>query len=125
MGKTEYFFMSFSDPQSVTVNAVAQSLPNIARAPGASIYRKDDGTIALKINHTEGKRNRRTVRLDFAKIAANPFEPAKNDKFTGSVYVVIDAPPTGFVNSELQYYTSALTAFLSAANILKILGGES
>jgi hypothetical protein len=117
--------MSFPDPQSVTVNAVAQSLPNISREAFASQYRKDDGTYSLKVNHSEGKRNRRTVRLDFQKVAADPFEPALNQKFTGSVYVVIDAPITGFTNTEIKDITLGLTGWLSSANVLKVLGGES
>lgn len=117
--------MSFADPQSITVNAVAQSLPTISRERLLSQYRKDDGTYNLKIQHQEGKRNRRTVRLDFQKVAANPFEPALNEKFTGSVYLVVDAPPTGYTNTEIKDITLGLTGWLSSANVLKVLGGES
>lgn len=117
--------MAFTDPQSVTVNAVAQSLPNISRERLGSQYRKDDGTYSLKIQHSEGKRNRRTIRLDFQKVAADPFEPALNQKFTGSAYMVVDAPPTGFTNVEIKDIVLGLTAWLSSANVLKVLGGES
>lgn len=117
--------MSFADPQSVTVNAVAQSLPTISREKFTSQYRKDDGSYALKIQHQEGSRNRRTVRLDFQKVAANPFEPALNQKFTGSTYLVIDVPPTGYTNTEIKDIVLGLTAWLSSANVLKVLGGES
>jgi len=117
--------MAFADPQSVTVNAVAQSLPNISREKSASAYRTSDGVYSLKISSQEGKRNRRTVRLDFQKIAADPFEPAVNDKFTGSVYLVVDAPPTGYTNTEIKDISLGLTGWLTSANILKVLGGES
>lgn len=118
--------MSFSDPQSVTVNAVAQSLPNIVRDNFTAVYRKDDGAYSLKISHSEAKRNRRTVRLDFEKVAADPFTPALNQKFTGSVYLVIDAPVTGYTNTELGYNVNALCDWLqTSTNISKVLGGES
>lgn len=118
--------LAFSDPQSVTVNAVAQSLPNIIRDSFTSTYRKDDGTVTLKISHNESKRNRRTVRVDFEKIAADPFTPALNQKFTGSVYIVIDSPVTGFTNTELGYYVAALRDWLgTGTNTTKVLGGES
>lgn len=117
--------MAFSDPQTVTVNAVAQTLANISRSAQSSEYRKDDGTYDLKISHNEGKRNRRTARLDFQKVAADPFEPALNQKFTGSVYCVIDVPVTGWTNTEIKDITLGLTAWLTSANVLKILGGES
>lgn len=117
--------MAFADPQSVTVNAVAQSLANIERLAQASSYRKDDGTYTLRVQHAEGKRNRRTVRLDFQKVAADPFEPALNQKFTGSVYAVIDVPVTGWTNTEIKDIVLGLTGWMTSANVLKVLGGES
>lgn len=118
--------LSFADPQSVTVNAVAQSLPNVVRDSFSAMYRKDDGSVALKISHVEKARNRRVVRIDFEKVAADPFTPALNQKFTGSVYVVLDAPVTGYTNTELGYYITALADWLKAGtNAAKVLGGES
>lgn len=117
--------MAFSDPQSITVNAVAKSLPRITPIGSKQPYRMDTGDYTLSIQHAESKRNRRTVRIDFQKIAANPFDTSKNDKFSGSVYVVIDAPPVGFTNTELKDVTLALTGWLTSANVLKVLGGES
>nr|UJQ84918.1 MAG: hypothetical protein 2 [Leviviridae sp.] len=61
-----------ADPQSVTINAVAQSLPAIARGVNTSTYQKDDGTVKLSFAHQYGKRTRRTARLDFSKIVADP-----------------------------------------------------
>ncbi len=117
--------MSFADPQSVTVNAVAKSMPRISSEKLQSQYRMDTGDYALRISHAEGTRNRRTVRLDFQKVAADPFEPALNQKFTGSVYIVIDAPVTGFTNTELKDNSLGLVGWLTSANILKVLGAES
>lgn len=114
----------FTDPQSVTVNAVAVSLPRISSTGSSSSYRSADTTEMLTISSAEGKRNRRTVRVDFNKIAADPLT-AVNAKFTGSVYLVIDSPISGFSIAELQYQVTALTAWLSAANVAKVLGGES
>jgi len=45
----------FADPQSVTVNSVAQSLPAIAREANASVYQKDDATYKLTISHLQGQ----------------------------------------------------------------------
>jgi hypothetical protein len=117
--------MSFADPQSVTVNSVAKSLPNIEKSGQASTYRMNGGDYALKISHVEAKRNRRTVRLDFQKIAADPFEPTNNLKFTGSAYLVIDAPIIGFTDTELKDNVLGLAGWLTSANVLKVLGGES
>lgn len=115
----------FADPQSVTVNAVAKSLPAIRRDDTSSSYRMDTGDYTLKVTHREANRNRRTIQLDFQKIAADPFAPSVNQKFTGSIIVTVDAPVTGFTNNELKDNTLALIVWCTSANVLKVLGGES
>nr|UJQ85867.1 MAG: hypothetical protein 2 [Leviviridae sp.] len=117
-----------ADPQSVTINAVAQSLPAIARGVNQSAYQKDDGNVKLTISHAYGKRTRRTVRLDFSKIAADPLVSAQNIKYSMSTYLVIDTPITGFTVAEAKQIVDALTAYLTAssgAKVTSVLGGES
>jgi hypothetical protein len=88
-----------ADPNSVTINAVAQSLPAVSRGVNTSTYRKDDGTVELVVSHLYGKRNRRTARLNFNKISSDPLVPAQNSKFSMSAYLVIDTPIAGFTNA--------------------------
>lgn len=114
----------FADPQSVTVNAVAQSLPAISRDNKSSTYRKDDSVYTLTISHDEKVRNRRVVRLDHQKIAADPFT-ADNVLYTFSTYLVMDVPPNGYTSTEIKDMVLGLTGWLSSGNILKVLGGES
>lgn len=117
-----------ADPQSVTINAVAQSLPTIARGVNSSVYQKDDGTVKLSISHQYGKRTRRTARLDYSKIVADPLVPAQNQKVSMSSYLVIDSPITGLTNAEIKYVVDALTAYLTAtsgAKVTSMVGGES
>ncbi len=117
-----------ADPQSVTINAVAQSLPAIARGVNTSSYQKDDSTVKLTIAHQYGKRTRRTVRLDQNKISADPLVPAQNQKYSVSAYLVIDHPVTGFTNAEIKYLVDALTAYLTAssgAKVTSVVAGES
>ncbi len=117
-----------ADPQSVTINAVAQSLPAIARGVNQSAYQKDDGNVKLSISHSYGKRTRRTVRLDFSKIAADPLVSSTNIKYSMSSYLVIDTPVTGFTVAEAKQIVDALTAYLTAssgAKVTSVLGGES
>jgi hypothetical protein len=115
----------FADPQSVTVNAVAQSLPAIERNGQSSIYKKDDGAYKLTVSHAYGKRNRFTVRLDAQKIAADPLSSANNNLYSTSAYIVIDGPTVGYTNAELRDIAVALTGFCTSANLLKVLGGET
>ncbi len=120
--------MAFTDPQSITINAVAQSLPRVSTGNNESTYQKDDGTVKLSIRHSYGKRDRSTVRVDFKKVAADPFTSGLNREYAMAAYIVIDTPPVGFTNTEQKYVVDALSAYLTAssgANVTKVLGGES
>lgn len=116
--------MSFADPQTVTVATVAQTLPEVGSKNGGA-YRKSDGTLTLKILHQEGKRNRRTVRLDFEKVAADPYDNDRNRNYSGSAYIVMDTPVVGFTNQEIADFVGGLTGWLTEPTVLKVLGGET
>jgi hypothetical protein len=115
----------FADPQSITVNAVAQSLPATARNGTSSEYTKDDQTYKLTIGHQYGNRKRFTVRVDTNKIAADPLASANNQRYSASAYLVIDGPNVGYTNAELRDLATALSAWATSANLLKVLGGET
>lgn len=114
----------FADPQSVTVNAVAKTLPLTSREGMESIYTESTGEHQLKVSHQLASRNRRVVRLDHEKVAADPLT-AVNATVSTSVYIVIDEPLWGYTDAEVNYLVQALTLWLSSANVLKVLGGES
>lgn len=117
-----------ADPQTVTINAVAQTLPAIARGVNNSSYQKDDGSVKLSVSHQYGKRTRRTVRLDYSKIVADPLVPAQNQKVSMSTYLVIDQPITGLTIAEIKQVVDGLTAYLTAssgAKVTSVVGGES
>lgn len=119
--------MAFSDPQTLTISTVANSLARIAFGPNAGVFSKDDGTVKLTVSHTYGKRTRRVVKIDASKISADPFTPAINSKSSFQTYLVIDEPINGFTIAEKKAYIDALCAFLttsSGASTTKILGGE-
>lgn len=120
--------VALTDPQSVTINAVAHSLPRVRTTDTGASYSNADGTVRLTASHTYGRRNRRTARVDFQKTAPDPLFPAQNTPFTMAAYVVVDVPKVGFTVVEQKQIVDALTAWLSAtsgANTTKILGGES
>lgn len=117
-----------ADPQSLTINAVANSLPAISRGVNQSSYQKDDANVKLDISHTYAKRIRRQVKASLSKIAADPLVSAQSIKYSMSAYLVVDVPVTGFTVTEAKYLVDALTAWLTAssgANTTKVLGGES
>jgi len=120
--------MAFSDPQSVTVNSVAQSMPRVSTGTNESSYRKDDGSYRMTVRHSYGKRVRTNIRLDNVKLAADPFTPAINKEINVNVGLTIDRPVAGFSNTEIKYVVDALVAYLQAssgAKVTQLLGGES
>nr|UJQ85976.1 MAG: hypothetical protein 2 [Leviviridae sp.] len=121
--------MALSDPQSVTINAVANSLPRVSTGQNVSEYRKDDGNVILAISHQYGRRTRRAVRLQHKKIAADPLTAGINVEASMSVTLVIDTPKTAFyTNTEAKQIADALLAYLTAssgAKVTSVLGGES
>lgn len=117
--------MAFTDPQSVTVNAVPKSLPRIgSEGSQGSKYCTADGEFSMRISHQKTKgRWRRMVRLDQQVIAADPLT-AENAYQSAGVYLVIDEPEFGFDDTTLDYLAAALIAWLSAGNRAKLYGGE-
>ncbi|DAD52556.1 TPA_asm: coat protein [ssRNA phage SRR6255733_5] len=114
----------FADPQSVTINAVATSLPRTSVKDGTAEYTSADGNTKLTIKQNAStSRFRREVRLSVRKIAADPIA-AVNKEVSTSVYLVIDEPRWGFSDTELDYYKDALVAWAIDANTNKVLGGE-
>ena len=117
----------FSDPQAVTVNTVAYTLPRVGVGPSAGSFSKDDGTIKLGVSHLYGKRTRRQARVDLSKVAPDPLISSTNIKHSMSAYIVVDVPPTGFTIAEQKQLVDGLTKWLTdttGANTTKLLGGE-
>lgn len=119
--------MAFSDPQSLTINSVAVSLPRTAFGTSSGAFTAADGNVKLSISHQSGKRNRHVIRVDHSKIASDPFVSSVNAKFSMSAYVVIDVPATGYTAAEAKQVADGLAAYLTASsgsNITRVLGGE-
>lgn len=119
--------MAFADPQSVTINSVAQSLPRVSSGKDTGTFRKDDSTVQLTVSHTYGRRTRRLIKIDHSKIAPDVFT-SDNVKYNMSVHLVVDAPPTGYTVAEQKQIVDALTAYLTAssgARATQLLGGEN
>jgi hypothetical protein len=118
----------FTDPQTVTINAVATTLPRIGLGPSTGIFAKDDGTVKLSVSHASGKRNRQTIRLDHRKVAADPLSTGFNKEYSMSTYLVVDNPTVGYTNTEIKQIVDALTGYLTAssgARVTQLLGGEN
>lgn len=118
----------FTDPQSVTINTVAHSLPRVSVGDHVASYTKDDDTVTMTISHLTSNRGRvrRMVRLDVNKIAADPFVANQQRKVSSSCYIVIDEPKDGsYTNTELLQNAKGLVGWLTDANLSKVIAGES
>lgn len=120
--------MAFADPQSVTISAVAQSMPRTGSGVSSGTFAKDDGAYKLLVSHDVKKRARRTIRIDGKKLSADALVPAQNTQSSMSCYLVVDAPLTGYTIAELKAVIDGFLVYLTAssgAKVTQLLGGES
>lgn len=116
----------FSDPQSVTVNTVAKSLPRVGSSLNASKYTSSDRALSLSITHTDGRRRQDRIRLDATKVITDPMASDRNIAVSMSVYTVVDTPTVGYSQTEVVEQLIALADWLKASgNAAKLVGGES
>jgi hypothetical protein len=123
----------FADPISVRHNGIPKDHVRTGLAPGVGTFTWVDSlgnpqTAQIKQN-LYGKRKRTEIRLSLSKIAENALT-ATNQQVGTSVYLVIDRPPAGFNDTELNDLVCSLCVFLTqaepenTANVLKALAGE-
>lgn len=114
----------FTEPQTVTINAIAKPLPRVAFGDRKGVF--DDGANRLTLSHTFGRRNRHNARLDIVKTAADPLLDGVSREYSMSVQVIVDYPPVGFSTVERQNNAKALADYLAnTTNLSKLVGGES
>lgn len=117
--------MAFTDPQSVTINSQAISMPRVESAGSKSIYRDATSEHTFTISHqkTGKKRVRHAVRIDSRSIVADPLTSV-NDYEELSTYLVIDEPEYGFTDTEIQLVLTGFLAWFTSGNVAKVLGNE-
>lgn len=117
--------MAFADPQTLTVNAVPQTLNRVRTEPTKSIYSTADESFKLTLSHQEsGNRTRRMVRVDNRVVAADPLS-SENEYKTLGVYIVVDEPEYGFSDTDIDYIVQALSAWLDSTNVGKLLSSQT
>ncbi len=123
--------MGFADPQVVTFpTAGAVSMPRTGSGINAGSFRSASGNTWFDISHQYTKRNRarRTARLNFKKLSADPLVTGQFIEHVVSCYIVVDAPITGLTAAELKDITDGFATWMtatSAANMVKLHGGEN
>lgn len=119
--------MAFSDPQTVTINAVAQTLARTGFGVDTGAFTEDVGEYKLLISHNYGKRARRTIRLESKKTDADVMDSSLMVPYTMAAHLTVDTPLVGYDLTEQSDIVEGFLAYLSAssyANVTKLLGGE-
>ncbi len=121
----------FTDPQTVTINAIARTLPRTGMNDNTGNFRESlptSGASILSVSHTFGKRNRDVLRFTDTKTTADPLLTGSSFVASLGVNLTIDAPPTGYTVAEKKLVVDGILAWLTAssgANITRLLNGES
>lgn len=115
----------FTDPQTITVNAVAKVMPRVESSGRKAIYRLADESFTFTISHTPSKdRIRSMVRIDQRAIVPDPLTSV-NDFETLSFYCVIDRPIAGFTQAQTDQLIAGLKGWLDTTAVGKLFGQES
>jgi len=116
----------FTDPQSVTVNTVAKSMPKILSDGTKSIYRTADGLYELTVSHQISRgRVRSLVKVSQRAIVPDPLTSV-NDYETLIFQMIIDRPEVGFDATTVGYLVTGVTAWINTAGVVgKLFGQES
>jgi len=116
----------YNDPQSVTVNSVAKSMPRISTGDQKAIYRNADGSFTMTISHQKvgNGRIKSLVRIDQRKVVTDPVS-AVTDYDTLTTMIIQERPDYGFSMVEVEQQWAAHVAWLTTGNVDKLYGGES
>jgi hypothetical protein len=120
--------VAFADPQSITVNAVAQSLARTGTGLGTGTFRTNDGNFSLEVAHRTGRRGQHTIAFKQRKIAADPLASANNVEYTMTARVTFDVPLVGYTVAEQKLLWDGFVTWLTAssgAKVTQLLGGEN
>jgi len=118
-----------SDPQTITVNAIAKAMPRIITEGSRSFYQLPDLTFSLEIKHRAVKRDKksRTVSLvtfTQRKVVPDPLT-AVNDYETLAESVQFDRPDSGFSSTEVDQQWAGFKTWFDSTITGKIYGRES
>lgn len=115
----------FADPQSVTINSVAQSMPRVSTSGTTTIYQKSDESYKMTLSHQKAnKRIRSMARIDRRDVVADPLT-SENDYETLSVYTVIDRPEVGFSSTVVDQVVQGFKTWMDSTAVGKLYGQES
>ncbi len=120
--------MAFTDPQTITVDAVAYSLPRVLDKSGMGRFVSADGTYTLELAPTNGKTKVRVLRLRHSKVASDPLVATTNVRVSDLISLTVIRPLDGYSDAEVVKQIKGLIALLTAstdAALIKFVAGEN
>lgn len=123
--------MAFADPQSITVDAAAITLPRVNTGAALGQFTSADGAYQIQVGPRVlqgGKRTSRSAVIINTKVTADPLVATTNIRVKDSVRVVIDRPLDGYSDAEVLLQLKALIKWLTDgtdANAKKLIAGEN
>jgi len=118
-----------SDPQTITVNAVAKTMPKILTDQKHSVYQLSDQTFTLDVRHTSVKKDKKSrikslVTFTQRAVVADPLT-AINDYETLVFSAQIDRPEAGFTSLQTQQLITGFQSWMNTTMVDKLFGQES
>lgn len=119
----------FSDPITITVNAVPKVMPRTGTGSQSAIYTLPDELYRLEISHRANQRDGKprlihTVKFVERAIVTNPLD-STNDWDETFISVQWDRPNVGFTSTQIGHNWTGFKAWADSTALGKILGRES
>jgi len=119
----------FADPQSITINGTAVTLPRVSVGAYNGVYSSADGSVKMTISHQNRKNGAESslIRFDQKVVVNNPLTGLPSSQ-TITAYFVVQRPANsvGVTDTQVGNLMSAALNYLSLSQVqAKLLGLES
>jgi len=121
--------MAYTDPQAITVDGTAHSLPRVLTGTTVGKFVSADAVRELTIDPRGSAKRRRNVGRFYTKRnVLDPLGSGLSTQVQSMVSITIDRPSSGVTDAEVEKDLLGLIAWLTAntnANLKKLVAGEN
>lgn len=116
-----------ADPQSITIDGAAISLPRVLTGTSEGKFQNLNSSISVETT-AKNSRIRTVARLAQQKVTADPLVASTNVMVNDSIALTINRPASGYSDSDVEKQVVGFINWLTAstnANLKKIIAGEN
>jgi len=121
--------MAYTDPQTITVDAVPYTLPRVITGTTVGRFVSADAVREITVDPRGTAKRRRNVGRFFTKRnVVDPLIAGVSTQVQSMVSVTIDRPLTGVTDADVEKDFTGYIAWLTAssnANLKKLIAGEN